>query len=65
MTWKILKLEILNLQLDTIPEEDIAIQIGPILPGQRQLPLNIASIEEDRGDGVKVVNLWLIIPYQA
>lgn len=44
-----------NQLLDTIPEEDAALQVVSILPGQQKVLPNMASIEEDRGDGVKVV----------
>lgn len=42
--------------LDTIPDEETALQSGgPALPGQRQLPPNVKNQERDVGDGQKMV----------
>lgn len=42
--------------LDTIPDEDIALQMGgPALPGQRTLPPNVTNQEQDVGDGQMMV----------
>ena len=38
-----------------IPDEESALQMGPALPGQRQLPPNITNTEQDMGDGTKTV----------